>query len=152
MFAPSTGVTVRAAGGWMFDHVMEGWNILALVVNLTDSRPLRILGVRAVDMDDALSSPLSGPSPHTLAVDADLYESDVRVQERVSRAIGHGADVWLWGMTESSHGGDSVRHQLSLAARAFKTQALMAAAVPADGVGAHEVFRCGASLSLIPAG
>ncbi|WP_206077901.1 hypothetical protein [Prauserella endophytica] len=158
--SPTTAEVVRAAGGWLFDRVMAGWDVLVLVADPLNSRPLRILGAKGVDLEAALTSRVSGPRPHALAVDAGLYESDDRVQRLVVRSLDHGlTDVRLWGddwtggLDEDS---GSVRHRLSVAARAFKAQALAATAAPAGSVDVTEVFRSGDLLpappSLVPTG
>ncbi|WP_199542638.1 hypothetical protein [Prauserella sp. PE36] len=151
---------MRAAGGWLFDRVMAGWDVLVLVADPLNSRPLRILGAKGVDLEAALTSRVSGPRPHAIAVDAGLYESDDRVQRLVVRSIDHGlTDVRLWGedwtdgLDEDS---GSVSHRLSVAARAFKAHALAAAAAPADSVEVTEVFCSGdllpAAPDLVPVG
>ena len=162
---PSTADAVSACGGWLFDQVMAGWDVLVLVAEPGDARPMRILGARAVDLEAALTSSLRDPRPHSLAVAADLYDSDVRVRRLVRWSIGEGlAEVRLWGDcgTTELDGGTDVRigdvsHRLSVAARAFKAQAL-AAAGSWCAVADSESFRGGElsdparseDLSLVP--
>lgn len=145
--APDTVTVVRSAGGWLFDCVMAGWDVQALVRDLDDVRPLRILGVRAVDLDAALTSPVHGPQPHVLAVDGRLYESDSRVRKMVLRALDHAlTEVLLWGDgCPSDLDGEAgpVEYQISVAARAFKSQALAAAEAPVESVTDTEVLRGG---------
>ncbi len=147
MVAPSKTEVVRLAGGWLFDQVMAGWEVWVLTADHTDSRALRILGARAVDLDCALTSPVRGPRPEAIAVHADLYRSDARVRQIVLDALKEGlADVRLWGdwwPADRDGGVGSVRHRLSVAARAFKAQALAAAAVPVDSSQATELFQRG---------
>ncbi|GAA2401742.1 hypothetical protein GCM10010191_06390 [Actinomadura vinacea] len=143
---------VRFAGGWLFDHVMAGGEVLVLTADHGDPRPLRILGARAVDLECALSSPVQGPwPPRAIAAGADSCGSDARVRRIVLKAIDDGlADVRLWGDQDTADlggGVGSVRHRLSVAARAFKAHALAAAAASScDGGTATETFRSGESL------
>lgn len=144
--APCVPGLVRAAGGWLFDRVLGGWDVLALVADLPDVRPLQILGVRAVTLEPALNSPLSGPRPHALAVDTRLYATDERVRDLVVRAVDQRlTEVLLWGEDEPrelENELDPVSHRLSFAARAFKAEALLAAANPGP-VDAVERFHGG---------
>ncbi|WP_210716592.1 hypothetical protein [Amycolatopsis acididurans] len=140
---------MRASGGWLFDRVMAGWDVLALVGDylVNDARPLHILGARAVELDAAMTSPIRGPRPHAIAVDAALFDADRRVRKLVTRSIDEGlTEVLLWGerCPEELDGGmPSLEHRLSVAARAFKTQALAAAAAPVDELDGTEVFHSG---------
>jgi hypothetical protein len=152
--APNVAGMVRSTGGWLFDRVMAGWDVMALITDLADSRPLQILGARAADMEAALTSRVPGPKPHALAVDVALYESDDRIHRMVVRALDHGlTEVLLWGEHwPADLDGElgPVHHRLSVAARAFKAQALAAAAVPSEPVGATEVFHSGELLPYPP--
>jgi hypothetical protein len=144
--APRTAEVVRFAGGWLFDRAMAGWDVTVLTADHTDPRPLRILGARAVDLEDALATPGPGPRPQAVAVRADLYRCDARVRRMVLDAAGEGrTEVRLWGERWPAEpgGAGAVRHRLSAAARAFKAQALAAAAVTGDAAEAVETFRRG---------
>lgn len=145
VLAPSMVEAVRFAGGWLFDRVMAGWDVTVLTATPADYRPLRILGARAVDLDSALAPPVIGPRHQAIAVDAGLYDSDTRVRQIVLDAINDGvADVRLWGArnpVDRDGGARAVQHRLSMAARAFKAQALAAAAAPADPIDVTEMFR-----------
>jgi hypothetical protein len=145
---------VRFAGGWLFDLVMAGGEVLVLTADHGDLRPLRILGAHAVDLECALSSPVQGPwPPQAIAAGADSCGSDDRVRKIVLRALDDGlADVRLWGDQKAAGlgvgvggvGDSPVLHRLSVAARAFKAQALAAAAAPSHGDAAGtETFRRG---------
>lgn len=143
--APTVAEVVRYTGGWLFDRMASGWDVLVLTAEGGDVRPLHILGAEAVGLEAALASPLRGPRPQAVAVAADLYRSDHRVRTRLDEALGAGlADARIWESGESAEQGDAesaARYTPSCAARAFKRQALVAAALPA-GAGAHpEVFR-----------
>ncbi len=136
---------VMFAGGWLFDRAMAGWDVTVLVAGDVDGRPLRILGVAVLDLEDALSTAGHRPPPQTLAAAAELFDCDSRVRQGVLRALDQGAtEVTLWGETWpvelDSHVG-LVEHRLSAAAQAFKGQALAAAGISPDGIGAIERFR-----------
>lgn len=143
VIGPSVRDVVQFAGGWMFDRVTAGWDALALVSDHPDLRPLRILGVRALDLDTALATP-TGPYPNELAVSVDLFRRDDRVRRGLLEVLEQPGDmsVTLWGgddePTELDERFGPRRHRLSSAARAFKAQALAAASVPAAGAGNTE--------------
>ncbi|RDH78441.1 hypothetical protein DVS77_11235 [Mycolicibacterium moriokaense] len=158
--AATAADAVRFAGGWMYDRVMAGWDVTVLLADRSDVRPLQILGVATTDLESALALWEERPHPQTVAVAADLFGSDDRVRRGVLGALEQGmTEVTLWGETWPAELDDSVGpvvHQLSAAARAFKRQAMTAAA---DGgsVTPSETFRCGVMASpsvasdLIPA-
>ncbi|MEU6753652.1 hypothetical protein ABZ914_46130 [Spirillospora sp. NPDC046719] len=143
---------VRCAGGWLFDRVAAGWDVTVLTADHADPRPLRILGARPADLQCALSSPVRGPRPRAIAVCGGLYGSDPRVRRMVARALDELVEITLWDGTapaaepagpagEGPGEGEWLPHRLSVAARAFKAQAMAAACVPADAAGATEFFR-----------
>jgi hypothetical protein len=148
VIAPDVAEVVRCAGGWMFDQVMAGWDVTVVTADRTDARPLRILGTRLVDLEGALARPVDGPCLQATAVQAELYDSDPRVRRFVLEVLDKDqGEVRVWGdaWPDDLDGGTcSVTHRLSLAARAFKAQALAAVAVPADPGEVAEVFRKGA--------
>jgi hypothetical protein len=151
--APSVPEVVRFAGGWLVDRAMAGWDVTVMVSATADTRPLDILGVETYDLEAALEEWADRPHPQTVAVAADLFASDARVRRGVLSALDHGlTEVTLWGKhwpAELDSTVNSVHHQLSGAARAFKAQALVAAADPdAATVGDTETFRCG--LAVLP--
>jgi hypothetical protein len=139
---------VKFAGGWLVDRAMAGWDVTVLISADEDTRPLEILGVDVHDLESALQMWADRPHPQTVAVAADLFASDERVREGVLAALDHGlTEVTLWGEQCPEELDDTVafvRHELSAAARAFKTQALAATDVLDAGfVGEVETFRCG---------
>ena len=157
--APTVLDAVRFAGGWVYDRVMAGWDVTVLVGDDEDARPLEILGAEVLDLESVLASWDERPHPQTVAVAADLFDRDARVRQGVLDALEQGAtEVTLWGEglpAELDESVDSVQHQLSAAARAFKAQALAAANASEAAVGRTETFRCGMMASvaadLIPA-
>jgi len=148
VMAPCISEAVRAAGGWLFDQVMAGWDVTVLTADDADARPLQILGVRATDLETVLARQVRGSCLQGIAVRTDLYGSDSRIRQMVSEALEGGlAEVRLWGEEcppELDDAASPVWHRLSFAARAFKAQALAAAAVPAEGSEDTEEFRSAA--------
>jgi hypothetical protein len=142
--APSLVEVVHFAGGWLFDQVMAGWDVTVLTSDQTDPRPLRILGTRAADLETVLARPLRVPCLQAIAVRADLFGTDARVRRLVLETLDTGpAEVRLFGDGCPEGLADAaapMRHRLSVAARAFKAQALAAAAAPPGPGEATEVF------------
>ena len=137
---------VRLAGGWLFDQVMIGWDVTVLTTDRADARPLRILGVGTANLEIVLDRQVRGSCLQAVAVDANLYDADARIRRLVHEAIEGETDVRLWGEGWPADLDDTagpVWHRLSVAARAFKAQALAAAAVPPDPGEVTEVFRRG---------
>ncbi len=136
-----------SAGVWLFDQVMAGWDVTVVTADQADPRPLHILGVRARDLDSMFAAtPVPGPCLQAVAVRTDLYDADERVRRLVLTAADSGAtDIRLWGDLWPSdfEDADPVSHRLSLAARAFKAQAMAAAALTGVPAADTEVFRRG---------
>jgi hypothetical protein len=146
--APSTAEAVQCAGGWLFDQVMAGWDVTVVTADQADPRPLHILGVRARDLDSVFAAtPVPGPCLQAVAVRTDLYDADERVRRLVLTAAESGdTDIRLWGdlwPSDFEGDADSVSHRLSLAARAFKAQAIAAADLTGEPTADTEVFRRG---------
>jgi hypothetical protein len=145
--APSAAEAVQYAGGWLFDQVMAGWDVTVVTAEVGDPRPLEILGVRARDFDSVFAVPVLGPCLQAIALRADLYHDDERVRRLVLAAAEAGrAEIRLWGArwpADFDGSGDPVSHRLSLAARAFKAQALAAADLRGAPAAETEVFRRG---------
>ena len=144
--APSAAEAVQYADGWLFDQAMAGWDGTVVTADDGDPRPLDILGVRARSFDSVFAAPVLGPCLQAIALRTDLYH-DERVRRLVLAAAEAGrAEIRLWGdaWPEDFDGsGDPVAHRLSLAARAFKAQALAAADLPGAPGDESEVFRRG---------
>jgi hypothetical protein len=143
--APSAAEAVRYAGGWLFDQAMAGWDVTVVTAEAGDPRPLDILGVRARTFDAAFAAPALGPCLQALVLRADLYRDDERVRRLVLAAAEAGrAEIRLWGEVwpaDLDGSGDPVSHRLTLAARAFKAQALAAADLRGAPAAETEVFR-----------
>lgn len=144
IFASSVVDVVTFVGGWLFDRVMAGWDVTVIVAEFPDGRPVQILGADTLDLESTLASMEYRPRPQAVAVASDLFGSDLRVRNGVLQALGYGlTEVTFWGSTrpaEFGHRVDPVQYQLSSAARAFKVQALMAAAAPVASAGSAETF------------
>lgn len=143
---------VQHAGGLLFDHVMAGWNVTVLVPAEADPRPLRILGTRIIDLETALAMDLEpalasrrrSPWPHKVVLAGDLCAHNDRLHEAVLDSFDHGdTNTMLWGPhrpTVDDNDAIPVEHQLSRAARAFKSHALAATSGAAADVVPIESF------------
>ncbi|GAY16124.1 hypothetical protein [Mycobacterium sp. shizuoka-1] len=132
---------VDAAGGWLFDRVMAGWDVRVAVVHPGDLAALRILGVHAVSVATLFGA---GHIPAALAVAGALGSTDDRVRDALAASVRSArTEVTVWGevwVPGLGRPGNEVRHELSAAARVFKAQAAFAADSDA-AVTSHEVFR-----------
>jgi len=129
--AASAADAVHSAGGWLYDRAMAGWEVTVLLPQSCDSRPLRILGVKAMDLEARLDR--TGSATHSLAVSAEVFAADDRIREMVLKALNHGlTEVALWGEgwpLAVNRGMDRAQHVLSSAARTFKGHALAVAGI-----------------------
>ena len=124
---------VDSIGGWLYDRVRAGWDVHVLLAQECDRRPLEILGMRAVGLDPRILSASTDCAGRGLAVSADMFADDHRVQREVLAAL----DRWMTEVTlwqddwplNVEHRTITVQHLLSGAARAFKRHALAAAGV-----------------------
>jgi hypothetical protein len=121
---------VESIGGWMFDRATAGWHVKVFLPQGSDTRPMRILGVRSVDGYDQASVTASSHRRLALAIDMAVLEADEDVMLSVANAANVGCteitmfgDVALPDLTDRA---DRVQHRLSAAAAAFKAQALRA--------------------------
>ncbi|RDH75082.1 hypothetical protein DVS77_28485 [Mycolicibacterium moriokaense] len=144
--ASSVADVVASTGGWLCDRRMAGWQVNVLVADRACEKALRILGGEVLDLTGDLEAITDDPDrAATLVVSADVFATDGRVRQFVASSDRRQAEVAMWGDT-GSLGEDvsAVSYRMSAAARAFKTQALLAAGLPADSVAATEaLFRCG---------
>jgi hypothetical protein len=153
----TTADVVQSAGGWLCDRARAGWDVNVFVADVfvtdvfvtdpCDQVSLTILGARTRRHDGDFSSVMRGMSlGGALAVSADLLSSDSRVRSGVVNALKRGlTDVTVWGTqwpAELGRQADPVQHRVSLAARAFKLHALVAADLSTDAVTPTEtLFR-----------
>jgi hypothetical protein len=131
-------------GGWIYDRAAAGWRVQVAVEERTDPRPLQILGADVID--DEGQSALQQAEPLRLAVVADigLLQRDVRVQQLARRAVQTSCgEVLTWGEDcgKSLLPRHATEHHLSRAAKVFKAQALMAAAVPIAVAPTESLYR-----------
>ena len=143
--APSSLDAVTFAGGWIFDRVMIGWEATVVTLGCTDFRPLRILGSDVADLESALGDGRITPTPQAMIIDGELYRSDARVRAMAEGTMDDGLDqIMLWTDGDPDDriaGAGRMQHQLSVAALAFKAQALVAVGAPADPVETSETFH-----------
>ncbi|MCZ4551302.1 hypothetical protein [Gordonia rubripertincta] len=140
---------VRHTGGLLFDRVMAGWDVVVLLEDYSNLRPLQILGAETVDLASGLQWQGRGIHPHAVAVAADLFERDSRIRDGFVENLDRGeTELTLWGdtPTDIDQRIDVVQHRLSHAARAFKAHALAAAAAPTH-VERVETYRSGQLLT-----
>ena len=136
---------VLEAGGWLFDRAIRGWDVNVHLANCADSRPLQILGVKSLALQPGFESSGSFLSTQALAVAVEMVTGDAAVRAAVNAALDHcHTEVTLWGAkcpSELHRRLDTVLHDLSAAARAYKAQALVAAGVHDYRLQATEKFR-----------
>lgn len=142
--ATTASDVVHAAGGWLYDRVMAGWEVTVLLPDARDSRPLRILGVQAVDLQTSYPGARAKGDCQSLAVSAEAFAAHDCVRELVREALGQRtAEVALWGEgwpLGVNRGMARMEHVLSVAALAFKAQALIAAGIPYPSIGPTEAM------------
>ncbi|WP_194290968.1 hypothetical protein [Nocardia aurantia] len=141
----STADLVNVAGGWLFDRVMAGWDVTVLAPDLSDPRPLRILGARVVDLRDAMAIRRARVVPQSYALSATVCATEERVHDWALSCLGRGGhEVTLWGEDLPDELGSrttAAQHAPSRAARAFKARAMAAIADPARPIAEVETFR-----------
>ncbi len=145
---------VGSAGGWLFDQVMAGWDATVLTADDADPRSARVLGSRACGLEYALARPAWGPCVRAIAVQAGLYDREPRLRAMVAATLEAGpGEFWLWGdgpPEDLDGSAGPVRQRLSVAARAFKAQALAALPVIPPG-SAGEAVPAPAAGETVPA-
>jgi hypothetical protein len=126
--ASDVGDAVGSAGGWLYDRSRAGWLVTAFVPEHCDPRPLHILGVKTLSIDYWIVC--SDRHPRGLAVAADVVADNSRARSAVFAALESGVThISVWGSKRScslARRIDDGQHQLSAAARAFKSQAIAA--------------------------
>ena len=150
---------VRHAGGWIYDRVAAGWLVTVLLPPGGNPRPMRILGAHTdvVDPTDGLDE----RRPQAIATSTRLCGHRPGLVDILSCAMQRDAEITLWGEfwpTALVGTPDPTTHRLSVAARAFKAQALTAAGLGPSSIRSHETFRTafavrsGVRADLVPAG
>lgn len=137
---------VQSAGGWLYDRVMAGWEVTVQLASSCDTRPLRILGVQALDLESQFISAAMAKQSQSLAVSAEIFTTDAYVRHKVLQALDHRLiEVALWGEgwpLGVNRATTRVQHVLSAAAQVFKGYALSAAGIACDSVGPTESLLC----------
>ncbi len=137
---------VASTGGWLCDRRLAGWRVNVLLADRTGERALSILGADVFDLSGDLEAITGDPDrAATLAVAVDVYATDRRVRRFVSTSDRRRAEVALWGDTGALRQNlSAVSYRPSVAARAFKAQAMIAAGIADESAAATEaLFRCG---------
>lgn len=142
--APGITDAVTFIGGWTFDRAMNGWDVHMVVPELTDSRPLRILGVEAeLALQRSLATSAPAEDPSTWAIATTTYAADSSLREATLSALRTAPSrIALWGSScpaELDLSMSGVRYELSAAA-GFKRQALQAANAPTDAAHLPEML------------
>lgn len=144
VFSDSVIGVVSAVGGWLFDQRLAGCRTTVAIADHADDRAVRILGATAIALDAALAAEGHHGHPHVLAVCANLFRRDARVRQTVLGAIDNGnTNVMMWAensVTELWGPARPVEHRLTIAAKAFKKEALAAAGASPDSVGCPELL------------
>ncbi|MFD0364752.1 hypothetical protein ACFQZZ_25195 [Nocardia sp. GCM10030253] len=147
--ATSVADAVDQAGGWLFDHALAGWEVTVFVAAMSDARPLHILGAEVAELDSVRARHEQSRRWHAPGAGG-ICDRDALACWGLLPAMGNDAvEVVMWdGGPRSPIGyrADLVLHRLSAAARVFKTQALVAAALPMAEAGAIEIFRSEVSI------
>lgn len=142
--AASAVDVVQSAGGWLYDRAMAGWEVTVLLPQGRDTRALRILGVRASDLEPSLGA--LGASSTSLAVSADAFTADARVRDAVLESLDNRlTEVALWGdgwPLGVQRATTRAQHLLSGAARMFKGYALAAEGISDATVAPTETLLC----------
>ncbi|WP_063058924.1 hypothetical protein [Nocardia sienata] len=145
--APNTVDAVRYAGGYIFDRMMGGWEVVAVLTEHDDVRPLEILGATVLDLTTAMSSPVHDTWPESVLLAPDIFVSNEWVRRGAIDCLDKGlAELAVWGdelPAELACRVLSAHHPLSSAARAFKRCALGAAGIPEQAREDIEVFHSG---------
>jgi hypothetical protein len=140
--ADDVGELVDSAGGWLCDRMMAGWDVSVAISEAHDLRPLHILGITTLVTHERFASISDGGPTASIAVAPGMFENNHHIREAVHKALSQPAtEVTFWGPSIPSdlHSHLTKRqHRLSGAARAFKTHALAAAAIPGATINATE--------------
>jgi hypothetical protein len=143
VFYDDVADVVGSAGGWLFDQVMEGWQINMNIGAGHDPRPLQILGIQPHPLTDEVIA----VHRSAIAVAARVLDRDGEVNKVVTEALRSGAqEVTVWGdrgEAERTYGHrlHDVEYPLNAAAAAFKCQALIAAGASPRWLDHREILR-----------
>lgn len=159
VIAPRLADLVQYTGGWLFDHVMAGWDVTALLPECSDPRPLHILGVRVAIFNDEPGEDC-GRVATTVAVCEAIYRERAGVRRQLAHAAEHGSEVVLWPGDPVVHTVPKMgqmHHRLTRAACVFKAEALRAltggrATAPSERLEWFQCLTCNSAASSPEAG
>ena len=154
VLAATVADVVTCVGGWLVDRAMLGWDVTVLIAQpAQDLRPLEILGAQPLALEAVLNGRKRLPICDAVSVNADMYFGDARVRRHVlTRLHRRLSEFTLWGadlptdpsgytVATATAAPVIIEHRLSLAARAFKAQAVAASlGSPASAVSTTEAF------------
>jgi hypothetical protein len=147
VIASDVADAVHSAGGWICDRARAGWRVTVLIPSESAIRPLAVLGVRALPFETEYKA-VRLSSPAAIAAASRFVERNAQVRRDIQRALLRGTtEVTLWGKASPISPDwriSNVRYQLSGAARAFKTHALIATSPRHLTAGPTEDFRSAA--------
>ncbi|MFV8054841.1 hypothetical protein [Mycobacterium sp. 48b] len=145
LVATSVAEAMTAAGGWLFDQTMAGWDALVVARDLANAPSLQILGARGIGLDEALVERSQGAWPQILAVSAAMYQQDPVVRSGVDQALQRRSmTVSLWGPRCPDHLKTTLtvcHREYSHAAGVFKHYALAASGISPSGMLGRERFH-----------
>lgn len=127
VLAGETSDAIASAGGLIFDRAAAGWDVDIHVPDDACDRPFRILGVKPSPLESGFDVT---SQPDCLLIAGSLYEQDRSARRLFQRAARTDrTEVSLWGggwPRELAPGIGIVEHRLSIAALAFKAEAIKA--------------------------
>jgi hypothetical protein len=136
---------VAAAGGWLCDRALAGWDVQVRVPGKCDLRPLRILGASLVGVGSNADSVDGYSGVRELAIAAETIGRDSKIRDFLSAALNRGyPKLTLWGSgcnTALDRRFRRHRYRPSAAARLFKAQALGATPSALNMASEDEIFQ-----------
>lgn len=120
---------VKNAGGWLFDRMMAGWEVNVFLEEDTDTRPLRILGLRPIQAEPGR---LKRVESRAVVASSENVQTSKSLTDLVNRALMMQSEVTLWGSVAPAsitYEASRIEYRMSSAALAFKAQAMLAASI-----------------------
>jgi hypothetical protein len=134
---------VQNVAGLIIERVLLGWHVSVAVDSPSEMRPLNIVGAQPQDFPE-ISELQRSASVGSLVVSADLIRKRSDTRHLVRSAIHDGKpELLIWGAASAAGlrvPFTSKAHELSAAARAFKSQALVAIGQDPESAASPEVF------------
>lgn len=146
----SAADVIESVAGFLLDANWAGWETTVLTDDFGDPehRALRVVGARVGELESVLAIAHKGTQPDLVAMSAQLYSADRRLQDWVNRMVRRGeSSVVIWGdhVRAKTPNGFSAVHESSTAAIAFKSHALAAVGKPSKAPAASEPFHVSAA-------